>query len=667
MFILSSLPSLGFRNPLLLVVLVAAAMLPEQAMGQSAAHSHGNEPSAGVHAGWQMGPVALHTERHQSYGTHNLGNTGYGQALTIQTALRGPWEIEMKASRSSIVMDDGAMRGWQTEVQSGTVMVNWVWEAAGSRRDAHTRFATISKGFQPFIGLGLSHVDHVMKQDLEDAFGRRYHLWSDGTLRDVDEAGDHGGNASILRRDYTYESDIPHADGVRGPGRSVAIPAQIGVRLDVSPRVRARMGIGGWLGLTDALDDQISGRVLSGDALASGFFGLGIRLGRLKSKPAAYPTTPGVSMEDAALLASMDTDRDGISNLHDRCPGTEGGVEVDASGCPIDSDGDGYADYKDEEIHSPHIDVDGRGVAIAWKDGADDQKRTDKSGWDVVTGQVTSDDRTQYTLNIPTPQEGWTLAEQQTLLAFEHLTETDQGMKVEVSADPEKAGRAAHAVRAAGLQVELVAPEVESTVELKDLQPENPAAGPVHFRVQLGAFRAPDPSALDAMFDGIEVLRFKGEDGLLRIVSPTFDDRSTALAYQVQLAAQGFTGAFVTEHAAPESTPTGADRSATRPEDEKVTSPQFDVSKIAFRIQLGALKAKMGVDAMDGLLELGDIEHRSTTGWHRYLHGRFSSAEEARDALPMLQKSGFEDAFVVGDVSGRIIPLAEAEILLNQD
>ena len=39
-------------------------------------------------------------------------------------------------------------------------------------------------------------------------------------------------------------------------------------------------------------------------------------------------------MEDAALLASMDTDRDGISNLHDRCPGTEGGVEVDASGLP---------------------------------------------------------------------------------------------------------------------------------------------------------------------------------------------------------------------------------------------------------------------------------------------------------------------------------------------
>ena len=464
MFILSPPSSFGFWHRLLLVLFTVASMLHQSALGQSTSQQQADHQSAGVHAGWQMGPVALHTERHQSYGTHNLGNTGYGQALTIQTTLNGPWEIEMKAGRSAIVMDDGAMRGWKTEVQSGTVMVNWVWEAAGTRRDAHTRFASISKGFQPFIGVGLSHVDHVMKQDLEDAFGRQYHLWSDGTLRDRDEAGDHGGNAAILRRDYTYESDVPRAGGVRGPGRSVAIPAQIGVRLDVSPRVRARMGIGGWLGLTDALDDQTSGRVLSGDALASGFFGLGIRLGRLKSKPAAAPTIPGVSMEDAALLASMDTDRDGISNLHDRCPGTKGGVEVDASGCPIDSDGDGYADYKDAEIHSPHIDVDGRGVAIARTEG---DALTDKTNWDVVTGQVTSDDRTLYTLNIPTPTKGWTLAEQQTLLAFEHLTETENGMKVKVSADPQAAGRAAHAVRSAGLEAELIAPEVEPSSELE--------------------------------------------------------------------------------------------------------------------------------------------------------------------------------------------------------
>ena len=131
--------------------------------------------------------------------------------------------------------------------------------------------------------------------------------------------------------------------------------------MDVSPRVRMRMGLGGWLGLTDAVDHQNSGRILSGDALASGFFGLGIRLGKLGKKVAPPPVVPGMTAVDAALLASMDTDGDGVDNLRDRCPGSPAGVEVDTDGCPVDSDGDGYADYRDEEPNSRHTRVDGRG------------------------------------------------------------------------------------------------------------------------------------------------------------------------------------------------------------------------------------------------------------------------------------------------------------------
>ena len=58
----------------------------------------------GIHAGWQMGPAALHTERNRSFGAHHLGNTGYGHALSIQSAWKGPWEFELKASRSVVVL-----------------------------------------------------------------------------------------------------------------------------------------------------------------------------------------------------------------------------------------------------------------------------------------------------------------------------------------------------------------------------------------------------------------------------------------------------------------------------------------------------------------------------------------------------------------------------------
>lgn len=43
-----------------------------------------------------------------------------------------------------------------------------------------------------------------------------------------------------------------------------------------------------------------------------------------------------------------DADGDGVSDRRDKCPGTPGGVVVDANGCPVDIDKDGVADYLDE-------------------------------------------------------------------------------------------------------------------------------------------------------------------------------------------------------------------------------------------------------------------------------------------------------------------------------
>ena len=43
----------------------------------------------------------------------------------------------------------------------------------------------------------------------------------------------------------------------------------------------------------------------------------------------------------------LDTDRDGVPDLLDRCPGTLLDVPVNSLGCPLDTDGDGSPDYKD--------------------------------------------------------------------------------------------------------------------------------------------------------------------------------------------------------------------------------------------------------------------------------------------------------------------------------
>ena len=640
----------------LALLLASASFLGHRAFGQTATTG---QPAA-IHAGWQAGPTTLHSERTMAYGAHHLGNTGFGQAVTVQARWNGPWEIEFQGARSQIITDDGYINGLQTEVQSAAVMFNYSL-ATNETQKATTRNARITQGFQPFIGVGIAHVDHLMKQDLEDALGRTYHLWSDGTLRDIDQAGDHDGNATILRRDYTYESDLAEIEGTQGTGRSLAIPAQIGVRMDISPRVRMRMGVAGWLGLSDAIDHQESGQILSGDALASGFFGLGIRLGKLGKKVAPPPVVPGLTSVDAALLAEMDTDGDGVDNLRDRCPGSPAGVEVDADGCPVDSDGDGYADYRDEEPHSRHTRVDGRGVVI-------DPLQPMTADWDTVRGQVASDltNWSGYTLRVPKPEEGWTNAEQQTLLAFTHLKETSEAIEVQVGDDPAELDEAAQTLTEQGLEPEIIEP-VEATSTEAAAEVEEAVAAPVananstaHYRVQLGAFRAPAEEELDMLFAGIDVVRFRGEDGLTRVVSRAFADRAEANQHKADMEARGFIGAFLTTYA--DGAPSQDNVTETNHE---VDTPQFDADKVNFRIQLGALKDQVSTEALNAFLAVGEVEHRAAPGWHRYFQGQYGTVQEARIALPQMQAAGFPDAFVVGEVAGRIVPVAEALILLE--
>lgn len=615
------------------------------------ARSQGETTTSTLHAGWQAGPMALQTERAQDIGAHHLGNTGYGQAVSIQARWNGPWEIEFQGARGHVVTDDGALHGLRTEIQSAAVMVNYTLGGEETQR-ASTRNARMTRGFQPFVGVGIAHVDHLMKQDLEDHMGRRYHLWSDGTLRDRDESGDHDGNAPILRRDYTYESEV--GDGALPSQRSLAIPAQIGIRMDVSPRVRTRFGVGGWLGLTDHVDGRSEGSsVLSGDALAAGFFGIGIRLGKLGRKLPPAPSH-GMVAHDAALLAAMDTDEDGIDNLRDRCPGTPKGAMVNAHGCAIDSDGDGYADYRDAEPQSKHTWVDAHGVAI-------DPFAPRSADWDTIRGQIASDpaDLFGYTLRIPKPETGWTEAEQHSLMAFAHLKETSEAMEIQMGDNPLAAGQAAHSLESQGLEAEIVAPDVDTAPTAATEEVDIPTPTTAHFRVQLGAFHAPEQAELDALFSGMDVVRFRGDDGLTRVVSQAFTDRSEAVRYKVTMEQRGFVGAFLTTHGPQaESTPTRA---------EQLETPQFDADKVRFRIQLGALKDRVATEAMDAFLAVGQVEHRAAPGWHRYLQGDYATLDAAKTALPGIQAAGFADAFVVGDVAGRVVPAAEALILIQRD
>ena len=75
----------------------------------------------------------------------------------------------------------------------------------------------------------------------------------------------------------------------------------------------------------------------------------------VESAPVAAPA-PVVKQEP------IDSDKDGVPDDLDKCPGTPAGVAVDKDGCPLDSDKDGVPDYLDKCPGTPagvKVDKDG--------------------------------------------------------------------------------------------------------------------------------------------------------------------------------------------------------------------------------------------------------------------------------------------------------------------
>ncbi len=70
------------------------------------------------------------------------------------------------------------------------------------------------------------------------------------------------------------------------------------------------------------------------------------------AKPAAVVPAPAPVVVSPVLVPAphppVDSDKDGVIDENDQCPGTAAGVSVDAKGCPLDSDKDGVIDSLDQ-------------------------------------------------------------------------------------------------------------------------------------------------------------------------------------------------------------------------------------------------------------------------------------------------------------------------------
>lgn len=224
---------------------------------------------------------------------------------------------------------------------------------------------------RPYISLGLETINFSAKGDLEDAQGRTYHYWTDGTIRDVEES--QAGTSQLLYRDYNYETDLRlREDREFGLGeysqRAFSIPASMGFHLRIDQRAFLSLGMSYHYAITDKLDNvAFEGTSIQGAKGNDSYLysHLSVHFDLFSD-----PTTRTVDLMYADVefdpLFFDDEDGDFVLDVADHCPGTPFGIAVDTLGCPLDGDQDGIPDYLDREPESaPGVWVDENGVTVS--------------------------------------------------------------------------------------------------------------------------------------------------------------------------------------------------------------------------------------------------------------------------------------------------------------
>lgn len=193
--------------------------------------------------------------------------------------------------------------------------------------------------FSPYLSIGLGFLKFDPYGDLKDASGVKYNYWTDGTIRSIAQSEPNAALATILQRDFTYETKLTDSSSNYKRG-TLTLPVGAGVKLKLFDNIDLKLGATYYFTFTDWIDNYKSG---SNDKYIFANVSIQYNFTKKENKNSVYAAL------DFSAIDNLDSDGDGVKDSDDHCQGTPNGVSVDVFGCPIDSDEDGVPDYLDKE------------------------------------------------------------------------------------------------------------------------------------------------------------------------------------------------------------------------------------------------------------------------------------------------------------------------------
>lgn len=502
-----------------------------------------------------------------------------------------------------------------------------------------------------------------------------------------------------LDGDYHYETDLRGLD-LDDLGNyslnSLSIPVGIGADIDLTSGFSVRLSSVMHFTFTDNIDN-ISDRgegIRQGDSRNDRYLYTGVTL--------LYTLNKNKKLEDAYAGAYFgdtdDEDLDLVLDIFDDCPHTPEGVQVDEFGCPLDRDKDGVPDYMDDEIDSPSgsivnekgealSDEDFNEMYLTYLDSLGLYTNTistvytsNESGRNIVHTPRFKDEI--YTVQIAASTDDLSIEQIGKILSIPNvkiLNDSDATyylvgdfeeleLAIEEKILLEKEGIKGEVIgleKGKRVAVGQIANEIEEDYlsgEI-DMHERSSISDQVIYRVQIGAFTH---SLSMNIFEGVgDMIVLKGEDGLTRYLTGSYDNIQQAASRKIDVLLEGFEGAFIVAYR-------GGKRISLE-EAGNVTSnvtpvaqDKVNKSKIRFKVQVGAYKDKIPANVMDQYISIGNVKTVRQSGITRYLVGDYESYDAAKAELSNLQTQGFSDAFVVGTFNNKIISVEEATKLLEK-